>query len=86
MVWIVVAREIVEDSKTFHNGVIVFVMINDYWNATIRAKLDEPRLLLVVVLENVNTLARVVPSICFLELLKQNRNLEAYDRSESKTI
>jgi hypothetical protein len=82
MIRIVVAREVIENGKSFHHGVTASVMINDYWNATVRAKFDEPVLLLVVVLENVNILERIVPTISFLELLKQDRDLEAYDRSE----
>jgi len=67
---IVVAGQVIEDSQGFHHREPAVVVIDDYWDATIRAKLDEPCLLLIIILEFVKVLVRVFFAISLFEFLK----------------
>ena len=81
---VVVAREVIEDRQSFHDGVSTLIMIDNDWDVTIRAELGKPRLLLNVGLEDVNTLVHVILAICFLQLLEQDRDLKAYETSDQE--
>ena len=76
MLQVVVAREVIDDRQAFHDCVSTIVMIDNDWDAAIRVELDKPRLLLDV-LEDVDTLTRVLLTVCFFQLLEQDRNFVA---------
>lgn len=82
MVRIEVAGQVIEDGQRFHHSVPAFVVIDNDWNAAIRAKFDKPWVLLMAVLKYVEALVRVFLAISFLKLLKQDRDLETWKISE----
>jgi hypothetical protein len=67
------ACEIGEDCSSFEDGEIVAVMVHDGGDSTIWRELGEPRLLLDV-LQNVNTLVRIILAICSLQFLENDRS------------